>query len=178
MLFRSILKEIGNIGAGNATTAVATMLNLTLEMKVPKVELIAVEDLGSAIGPEEQTIVGIFLEVKQDISGSIMFLMELEPAHYLVDRLMGVMGGVGGSKGADFSDMELSALKEIGNIIAGAYLSALSSMTNLVILPSIPYISVDMAAAILSVPAIQFGQYGDNALMIQTKFGADRMIDG
>ncbi len=177
-MYFDILKEIGNIGAGNATTAVATMLNLTLEMKVPKVELIAVEDLGSAIGPEEQTIVGIFLEVKQDISGSIMFLMELEPAHYLVDRLMGVMGGVGGSKGADFSDMELSALKEIGNIIAGAYLSALSSMTNLVILPSIPYISVDMAAAILSVPAIQFGQYGDNALMIQTKFGADRMIDG
>ncbi len=51
-------------------------------------------------------------------------------------------------------------------------------MTNLVIAPSIPYISVDMAAAILSVPAIQFGQFGDNALMIQTEFGADVMIDG
>lgn len=176
-MYFDILKEIGNIGAGNATTAVATMLNLTIEMKVPKVELKAVEDLGSSICPEEETIVGIFLEVQQDISGSIMFLMRLDSAHYLVDRLMGGMGG-GAGEGAEFSEMELSAMKEIGNIIAGSYLSALSSMTNLVIAPSIPYISVDMAAAILSVPAIQFGQFGDNALMIQTEFGADVMIDG
>jgi chemotaxis protein CheC len=77
-----------------------------------------------------------------------------------------------------FSEMELSALMEVGNIIAGSYLSALSTMTNLVISPSIPYIAVDMAAAILSVPAIQFGQYGDNALLIETEFGDDVMIDG
>ena len=176
-MYFDVLKEIGNIGAGNATTAVAQMLNLTIEMKVPKVELKAVQDLGSAICPEEETIVGIFLEVQQDISGSIMFLMRLNSAHYLVDRLMGGMGS-GSKDGAEFSEMELPAMKEIGNIIAGSYLSALSSMTNLVIAPSIPYISVDMAAAILSVPAIQFGQFGDNALMIQTEFGADVMIDG
>ena len=74
--------------------------------------------------------------------------------------------------------MDLSALKEIGNIIAASYLSALSSMTNLRIQPSVPYIAVDMAAAILSVPAIQFGQYGDNALFIQTEFGDDVMLQG
>ena len=74
--------------------------------------------------------------------------------------------------------MELSAMKEIGNIIAGSYLSALSTMTNLVITPSIPYIAVDMAAAILSVPAIQFGQFGDNALLIETEFGDDVMMEG
>ena len=77
-----------------------------------------------------------------------------------------------------FGEMELSALKEIGNIIAGSYLSALSSLTNLVILPSIPYIAVDMAASILSVPAIEFGQYGDNALLIQTEICADIEING
>lgn len=75
-------------------------------------------------------------------------------------------------------EMDLSAMKEIGNIIAGAYLSALSTMTNLKILPSIPYIAVDMAASILSVPAIQFGQYGDNALFIETEFGDDIMMNG
>ena len=77
-----------------------------------------------------------------------------------------------------FSEMELSAMKEIGNIIAGSYLSALSTMTNLVITPSVPYIAVDMAAAILSVPAIQFGQFGDNALLIETEFGDDVMMEG
>ena len=176
-MYFDVLKELGNIGAGNATTAIATMLNLTIDMKVPKVELKAVEDLGSAICPEEETIVGIFLEVQNDISGSMMFLLKLDSAHYLVNRLMGGMGG-SEDTAAEFSEMELSAMKEIGNIIAGSYLSALSTMTNLVITPSVPYISVDMAAAILSVPAIQFGQFGDNALLIETEFGDDVMMEG
>ena len=176
-MYFDVLKELGNIGAGNATTAIATMLNLTIDMKVPKVELKAVEDLGSAICPEEETIVGIFLEVQNDISGSMMFLMRQNSAHYLVNRLMGGMGADGSAQG-EFSEMELSAMKEIGNIIAGSYLSALSTMTNLVITPSVPYIAVDMAAAILSVPAIQFGQFGDNALLIETEFGDDVMMEG
>ena len=176
-MYFDVLKELGNIGAGNATTAIATMLNLTIDMKVPKVELKAVEDLGSAICPEEETIVGIFLEVQNDISGSMMFLLKLDSAHYLVNRLMGGMGG-SEDTAAEFSEMELSAMKEIGNIIAGSYLSALSTMTHLVITPSVPYISVDMAAAILSVPAIQFGQFGDNALLIETEFGDDVMMEG
>ena len=176
-MYFDVLKELGNIGAGNATTAIATMLNLTIDMKVPKVELKAVEDLGSAICPEEETIVGIFLEVQNDISGSMMFLLKLDSAHYLVNRLMGGMN-MSESQTGEFSEMELSAMKEIGNIIAGSYLSALSTMTNLVITPSIPYIAVDMAAAILSVPAIQFGQFGDNALLIETEFGDDVMMEG
>lgn len=176
-MYIDVLKELGNIGAGNATTAIASMLNLTIDMKVPKVELKAVEDLGSAICPEEETIVGIFLEVQNDISGSMMFLMRLDSAHYLVNRLMCGMGASDSSKDG-FSEMELSAMKEIGNIIAGSYLSALSTMTNLVITPSVPYIAVDMAAAILSVPAIQFGQFGDNALLIETEFGDDVMMEG
>ena len=176
-MYIDVLKELGNIGAGNATTAIASMLNLTIDMKVPKVELKAVEDLGGAICPEEETIVGIFLEVQHDISGSMMFLMRLDSAHYLVNRLMGGMG-VSSDDENVFSEMELSAMKEIGNIIAGSYLSALSTMTNLVITPSVPYIAVDMAAAILSVPAIQFGQFGDNALLIETEFGDDVMMEG
>ena len=176
-MYFDVLKELGNIGAGNATTAIATMLNLTIDMKVPKVELKAVEDLGSAICPEEETIVGIFLEVQNDISGSMMFLLKLDSAHYLVNRLMGGMN-MSESQTGEFSEMELSAMKEIGNIIAGSYLSALSTMTNLVITPSIPYIAVDMAAAILSVPALQFGQFGDNALLIETEFGDDVMMEG
>ena len=173
-LYMDVLKEIGNIGSGNATTAIANMLNLKLNMNVPKVELLKVEQLGSAISDEEETIVGIFLGLEQDIEGSMMFLLKLDSAHYLVNRLMGKEP----DDRTEFSEMDLSALKEIGNIIAGSYLSALSTMTNMVIAPTIPYISVDMAAAILSVPAIMCGQYGDNALLIETEFGDDVMIEG
>ena len=172
--YLDVLKELGNIGAGNATSAIANMLGMKIDMNVPSIRLMEVSMLGRAVGEEDQTIVGIFLEVENDINGSMMFLLDIPSARYLVNKLM--MQEVG--EDVPFGEMELSALKEIGNIIAGSYLSALSSLTNLVIVPSVPYIAVDMAASILSVPAIDFGQYGDNALLIQTEICADVLING
>ena len=169
-----VLREIGNIGAGNATTAIASMLSIRVDMNVPKVELLEVSKLGACICPEDEIIVGIFLELQLDIEGSMMFLMRMDSAHYLVNKLM--MRDE--SYKEEFDEMDLSALKEIGNIIAGSYLSALSGLTNLAISPSIPYLAVDMAASLLSVPAIEFGQYGDQALLIETEFGDDVMING
>ena len=173
-MYIDVLREIGNIGAGNATTSLASMINEQIDMNVPKVELMEASKLSSAICPEDEIIVGIFLEVTHDITGSMMFLMELPSAHFLVNKLM--MRDP--SYNEPFDEMDLSAMKEIGNIIAASYLSALSSMTNLRIQPSVPFIAVDMAAAILSVPAIQFGQYGDNALFIETEFGDDVIMNG
>ncbi len=173
-MYLDVLKEIGNIGAGNATSAIAGMLGIKVDMNVPNVRLMEVSQLGMAVGAEDETIVGIFLEVENDIEGSMMFLLDIPSAWYLVNKLMMTDRG----PETPFGEMELSALKEIGNIIAGSYLSALSSLTKLVILPSVPYIAVDMAASILSVPAIQFGQFGDNALLIQTEICADVAING
>ena len=150
------------------------LLGKKIVMNVPNVKLMEVSKLGTAVGAYDETIVGIFLEVMNDIEGSMMFLVDIPSARYLVNKLM--MEDVPADK--PFDEMELSALKEIGNIIAGSYLSALSSMTNLVISPSVPYIAVDMAASILSVPAIEFGQFGDNALLIQTEICADVAING
>lgn len=173
-MYFDVLREIGNIGAGNATTAVATLLNLKLNMQVPNVKLIAVQELNTAIGSEEEEIVGIYLGVRKGIEGSLMFLLKMDAAHYLVNRLLG--------RSQDykepFDEMDLSAMKEIGNIIASSYLTALSTMTNMNIAPSVPYISVDMAGAILSIPAIQFGQYGDNALLIETSFEGETLLEG
>ena len=173
-MYMDVLREIGNIGAGNATTAISQMLGARLNMEVPKVELMEASKLGGAICDEEATVIGIFLEVKGDIDGSMMFLMNMESGHIIVNKLM--MRDP--EYREPFDEMDLSALKEIGNIIAASYLSALASLTNLMIAPSVPYISVDMAAAILSVPAIMFGQYGDNALFIETEFGDDKEMQG
>lgn len=173
-MYLDVLKEIGNIGAGNATTAIANMLGMKIDMNVPSIKLLEVSDLGGMIGGEEETVVGIFLEVQNDIEGSMMFLLDIPSARYLVNKLMMMET----PPDEPFGEMELSALKEIGNIIAGSYLSAMSMMTNLVIAPSIPYIAVDMAASILSVPAIEFGQFGDHALLIQTEICADIEING
>ncbi len=168
-----ILREIGNIGAGNATTALAQMLQCKVDMAVPQINLLEFKDIGAAMGGEELIMAGIYLGVEGDITGSIMFLVEKDSARHLVSKLMGME-----LEGEEFSEMELSALKEVGNIITGAYLNSLSSLTNLKIYPSIPDLTVDMAGAILSVPAIEFGALGDKILLIQTKFFDDVAIDG
>ncbi len=173
-MYFDVLKEIGNIGAGNATTAISNLLNMKVNMDVPKVEFLTFQELPTAISAEEETVVGIYLELESDIGGSMMFLLKMESAYYLVNRLMGRPDDYAG----EFNEMDLSAIKEIGNIISGSYLSALSGMTKMVITSSVPYLAIDMAAAILSIPAIQFGQYGDNALLIQTEFGDDVKIQG
>ena len=169
-----VLKELGNIGAGNATTALATMLNCKVDMKVPQVRLLEFKDVGASMGGEEQIMAGIYLAVEGDITGSIMFLLEKEAARHLVCKLMGMEP----DPNSDFGEMELSALKEIGNIITGSYLNSLSDLTRLKIIPTIPDISIDMAGAILSVPAIEFGTLGDRILLIQTEFTDDMALDG
>ena len=79
---------------------------------------------------------------------------------------------------ADFSEMEMSALNEIGNIVSGSYLSALSGLTGMKMVSSVPALSIDMLGALLSVPAIEFGKYGDKLLMIQSEFGEDDFVTG
>ena len=169
-----ILKELGNIGAGNATTALAQMLGCKVDMKVPQVKLLDFREVGAVMGGEEQIMAGIYLLVEGDITGSIMFLLNEQSARELVAKLMG-MPAAGDEP---LGEMELSALKEIGNIITGAYLNSLSMLTNMKIIPSIPAIRIDMAGAILSVPAIEFGELGDKILLIQTQFTDDLTLDG
>lgn len=164
-----VLKEIGNIGAGNATTALSTMINGKIDMNVPKVALLEFKELPEMVGGAENIVVGILITLEGEINGMMMFMMDLDSSRHLVNILMGNSS----SENEEFSEMEYSALKEIGNIIAGAYLSSLSTLTNITISASIPYMSIDMAGAILSVPAIEFGKVGDKALIIETSFSKD-----
>ncbi|SCX08663.1 chemotaxis protein CheC [Lachnospiraceae bacterium YSD2013] len=171
--YYDVLKEIGNIGAGNATTALAQMLQCKVDMKVPQVKLLDFNEVGAMMGGEEQIMAGIYLCVEGDITGSIMFLLRKDAAKHLVSKLMGME-----LPGEDLDEIGTSALKEIGNIITGAYLNSLSSLTNLKIFPSVPDLTIDMAGAILSVPAIEFGTLGDKILLIQTQFTDDCELDG
>ena len=161
-----VLREVGNIGAGNAATALAKMLNKRIDMDVPKVKVLEFKDVSVILGGEEILVIGILLRVTGDLNGDMMFILEYNAARILVNILM---GNPLESRG-EFSEIELSALQEIGNILAGSYLSALSQLTNLLIMPSVPDMAIDMAGAILSVPAIQFGKGGDAVIYIETEF--------
>ena len=168
-----VLKELGNIGAGNATTALSQMMQCKVDMSVPQVKLMEFKELGQLMGGEEIIMAGIYLAIEGDVAGSIMFLLEKQAARHLVNKLMGTS-----IEGEEFSEMEYSALKEVGNIITAAYQNSLASLTNLKLQPSVPDLTVDMAGAILSVPAIEFGTLGDKMLLIQTQFFDDMVLDG
>ncbi|MCI5953868.1 MAG: chemotaxis protein CheC [Lachnospiraceae bacterium] len=172
--YYDVLKELGNIGAGNAMTALSQMLQCKVDMKVPQVRLLEFRDVGEVMGGEEQIMVGVFLGVEGDITGSMMFMVEEGSARHLIQKItMGML-----PEGSEFEEMGLSAMKEVGNIITGAYLNSLSTLTNMKIYPTPPSVTVDMAGAILSVPASIFGIFGDKLLMIQSQFYDEVKLDG
>ncbi|HHW67379.1 MAG: chemotaxis protein CheC [Epulopiscium sp.] len=165
-LHLDVLKEIGNIGAGNATTALAQMLNKKIDMGVPKVNILELKNVADVLGGPENLVVGILLDVSGDISGMMMFVLEQRSAHILVNILMERdIHDI-----SEFTELDISALQEIGNILTGSYLSSLAALTKLTIISSIPQMAFDMAGAILSVPAIEFGKVGDRVLFIETEF--------
>ena len=125
--YLDVLKEIGNIGAGNAMTALSQMLNCKVDMKVPQVKLLDFNEVGALMGGEEQVMVGVFLGVEGDITGSMMFLVEQGSAKHLLHKIMGDMVQQEG-----FSEIEFSAMQEIGNIIAA--INDIASQTNLLAL--------------------------------------------
>lgn len=172
-----VLREIGNIGAGNATTALAKLLDARIDMKVPKVNLAGFSEITGIIGDEENVMVGILLSLEGDINGMMMFLLDTASAGQLVDTIL-KKKSTGEKDIFSLDEMEMSALNEIGNIITGAYLSALSDLTKLTIVSSVPTLQIDMAGAILSIPAIEFSKIGDKVLLIETQFDEESHING
>lgn len=161
-----VLKEVGNIGAGHAATALSTLLDKPVDMLVPRARMISFEEVADNVGGSEQVVVAIFLRVEGETPGNMFFILQLTSAKRLLQQLAGI------HPEADdmFSEMELSALNEIGNILAGSYLSSLADFTRLTMYPTVPSLAIDMAGAILTYGLLQYGQMGDHALLIDTKF--------
>ena len=169
-----VLKEIGNIGAGNAATALAKLLDKRIEMRVPQIRIMRFSEVSDVLGGAETPVIGILLQLQGDISGSMMFILDYPSSRMLVNILMGKPM----ETELEYDEMTCSVLTEIGNILAGSYLSALSNLTNLKIIPDVPALAIDMTGAILSVPAIEFGKTSDTVLYIENVFtdGCDSVI--
>ncbi len=170
-----ILREVGNIGAGHAATALSTLIQKTIDMEVPKVNIVSFADIGELLGGEEQIMVSVFLRVEGDAPGNLLFMLTLDSAKELVEQIVYSEE----SNSDEFNDMEYSALKEIGNILAGSYLSSLADFTNLTLLPTVPAVTIDMVGAILGFGLIQVSQVSDVAIVIDTTFlEGDRKVEG
>ena len=170
-----VLREIGNIGAGNATTALSQMLDMKMDMSVPNVALLPFNEISSFIGSEEEIVVGILLGMEGEVNGMMMFIFDTVSAHHLVNSLMHTDND---ECGHEFSEIETSALNEIGNIVSGSYLTAISTLTGLKMISTVPNLTIDMIGALLNVPAAEFGKYGDKLLLIQSQFGEIDFVKG
>ncbi|MEV2684190.1 chemotaxis protein CheC [Paenibacillus larvae] len=161
-----VLKEVGNIGAGHAATALSTLLSKPVDMTVPSVRLVPFESIAESVGGDEQIVLAVFLRVLGDAPGNMFFIMDTASAK----NLLRSMAGMDITSYEKFSKMEYSALGEIGNILVGSYVSSLADFTGLSLSPTVPSLAIDMAGAVLSFGLLQFGQMGDQALLIDTKF--------
>ncbi|GAC43151.1 chemotaxis protein [Paenibacillus popilliae ATCC 14706] len=161
-----VLKEVGNIGAGNAATALSRLLNRTIDMKVPQARLMPFDCIADEVGGPDQVVITIYFRVEGDSPGHLFFMFAPEAAKVLLSYLATVPL----EEGEGFSDLELSALAEIGNILAGSYLSSLADFTRMTMSPTVPQVAIDMAGAVLNYGILQYGEMGDSALLIDTKF--------
>lgn len=173
-VYMDVLREIGNIGAGNATTALSQMVNCKIDMEVPRVRILSFNELSNIFGGPEKPVIGVLFKLSMDMDGMMLFLLDIKSAKSLVNMLMQGM-----SPGEELTDMDISTLQEVGNIISGAYVYSLSEMTNMTIWTSVPYLARDMAGAVLSVPAIEVAKTADEAVIIETLFkDGDNDING
>ncbi|MMZ61621.1 CheY-P phosphatase CheC [compost metagenome] len=135
-------------------------------MAVPKVQMLPFEAIAERVGGAERIVLAIFFRVEGDTPSNLFFILSPEAAKKLLHRLAGIEVESEDS----FSEMEWSALSEIGNILAGSYISSLADFTSLAMTPTVPALALDMAGAILSYGLLQFGEMGDSALLIDTTF--------
>lgn len=161
-----ILKEIGNIGAGNAATALSTLLNKKIDMNVPSVSVITFNEMMELAGGPENVIACVFLRIEGDAPGSMYFILSLEQGERFIHQ---ITGDSNFSIESSYTDIAISALQELGNILAGSYLSALSNLTNLNLLPTVPALSIEMAGAVISAGLLELSKVGDYAIVIDTE---------
>jgi chemotaxis protein CheC len=160
------LQEIGNIGLGNAATALAELLNKRVEIAVPKARFLDFEQVYVLTGGVEEVVSCVNLSLEGDIPSTVMFLFSEQSTYNLVDMLMGQELGAT----SELDDMGISAISEIGNVLTGSFINAIGGMTGLKMNTTVPMFAFDMLGAILSSSLVASGYWGDKILVIETLF--------
>ncbi|MET3318415.1 UNVERIFIED_ORG: chemotaxis protein CheC [Peribacillus simplex] len=175
-----ILKEIGNIGAGHAATALSAILNREIDMNVPNVRVVSFDEMMEMAGGAEQVVASIYLRIVGDASGSMFFILSLPVAEYFIQQMTG--DETFSIDSTPYTDLALSCLQELGNILSGSYLTSLSDFTHLNLYPSVPSLSIDMVGATISYGLLELSQVSDTAIVIDTVLEKDQLfaesIDG
>lgn len=161
-----ILKEIGNIGAGNAATSLSRLLNRKINLEIPTVQVATYDEMVELAGGSDQVVAAVFVRIEGDTPGNMFFVLPPEHVSYFVQIMTGDSSIT--FEEPPYFEMGISAFLEMGNILSGSYLSALSDFTGLNMQPSVPSASIDMAGAILTMGLIELSQVSDYVIVIDT----------
>ena len=165
-----VFKEIGNIGAGHAASALAGLLNVKIAMSVPESSVVPFNSILGIMDGPETLVAGVLIDMSGDLNGYILLLLGMKDAMAMVTRALGEPPRDISASDFQLSDLERDTLLEVSNIIVGSFLSAISSFTGLRIKPSVPQIAIDMLGAIISIATIEYGKIGDSVLFLKTQF--------
>ena len=171
------MREVANIGAGHAATALSQMTNRRIMITVPRVNIRPLEDACDTVGTPDEVIAAILMHMMGDLTGRALLLFPQRSARTLCDFLL--RREIGTTQ--DFGEMEQSALKEAGNILGSAYLNALSDFMGMMLVPSVPSLVVDLSGAVLTSAHLNFGHDRDYAFCVETSFrleGATEPLGG
>lgn len=161
-----VLKEIGNIGQGNAASALSELLGECINIAVPDIKILDFNDAVNFLGGPENIAVGLLVEISGDIDGMMLCIMQKPFVAHMAKAVLS-------TEIEDLfflGEMEISLINEFGNILTGSYMNAIASMTGTETTLSVPDMAVDMVGAILSVPAVKFAEISDKVLFIDDSF--------
>jgi len=171
------IREVANIGAGHAATALSQMTNRTIMITVPRVNMRPLEEACDTVGAPDEVTAAILMHMMGDLTGRALLLFPEPSARTLCDFLL--RREIGTTQ--EFAEMEQSALKEAGNILASAYLNALSDFMGMMLVPSVPSLVIDLSGAVLTSAHLNFGHDRDYAFCVETSFrleGATEPLGG
>jgi chemotaxis protein CheC len=170
------LKEVGNVGAGHAATALSQLLKRKIMISVPQVKILKLQEVENLLGDSKTLVAGIIMNFLGDVTGKILLLLTRESALSLADMLL--QNPAGTTK--VLSEVGNSAIKETGNILAGAYMNALNEFLGLLLLPSVPSLVFDISGAILNSLSEGFEGMSNHILSVETQFSEenDKVIKG
>jgi chemotaxis protein CheC len=160
------LKEVANIGAGHAATALSQLTGRTIMISVPEVNVRPLEEVPELLGSADDVIAAVLMHMMGDLTGRTLVLFPEASARNLCDILFRRAPGTTST----FTPMEESGLKEAGNILASAYMNALSDFMGMMLVPSVPSLVIDLSAAILTTAYLNFGHDRDYVFCVETAF--------
>jgi chemotaxis protein CheC len=163
------IREVANIGAGHAATALSGMTNRKIMITVPRVYVRPLEEACDLVGAPDAVVAAVLMHMMGDLTGRAMVLFPQRAAYTVCDFLF--RRPIGATK--ELGEMEQSGLKEAGNILASAYLNALSDFMGMMLVPSVPSLVIDLSGAVLTTAQLNFGHERDYAFCVETSFRVD-----